>query len=135
MPSRRRNVTSLSAPYLVRVNTSVCPAGLACRMRASTPRFWSLSTATTTCSIPSAGGARRPISTAVHAGALQYLLGELTRGHEDQRSQTVLGPVAREALQDRQHECGGLARPGLRGTDEVAAGEGEGDGFLLDGCG
>src|SRR5213592_4785247 len=63
IPSRRRNVTSLSAPYFVRVNTSVWPAGLAWRMRASTPRFWSLSTATITCSIPSAGVARRPIST------------------------------------------------------------------------
>jgi hypothetical protein len=40
-----------------------------------------------------------------------------------------------QALQDRQREAGGLAGAGLRGGEQVAAGENDGDGLRLDGGG
>jgi hypothetical protein len=40
-----------------------------------------------------------------------------------------------EALQDGQGEAGGLAGAGLRGGEQVAAGEDDGDGLRLDGGG
>jgi hypothetical protein len=38
-------------------------------------------------------------------------------------------------LQDRQHEAGGLAGAGLRGAEQVAACQNDGDGLRLDGGG
>jgi len=40
-----------------------------------------------------------------------------------------------EQLQDRQREAGGLAGAGLRGGEQVAAGEDDGNGLRLDGRG
>ena len=42
---------------------------------------------------------------------------------------------AREILQEREREAGGLAGAGLGGAEEVAAGEDDGDGLGLDGRG
>ena len=41
--------------------------------------------------------------------------------------------MPQDQLERRQGERGGLARAGLRGGDDVAALEHEGDGLLLDG--
>ena len=66
----------------------------------------------------------------VRASALQHLLGELTRRDENQRPQGVT-LAGRQALENRQHERGRLARPRLGGPDEIPAAEGERNGFLL----
>src|SRR2546427_12138563 len=63
------------------------------------------------------------------------LLGELPRGDQDERTQDVLHTVARQPLQDRQHERRRLPGAGLGGPDEVASGERERNGFLLNGGG
>ena len=47
----------------------------------------------------------------------------------------LLVAMRREALQQRQREAGGLAGAGLRGAEQVAAREDEGDGLRLDGGG
>ncbi len=73
--------------------------------------------------------------TAVSAGALEHLLGQLARGHEHQRPEHVLRAVRGEPLQDRQHERRRLAGAGLGGSDEIASGQGQGDGFQLNGGG
>ena len=72
---------------------------------------------------------------AVGARALQHLLGELPGRHEDQRPQRARPVLRAEPLQDRQQERGGLAGAGLGRSDDVAARQGEGDGFLLNGGG
>src|SRR5207245_9273264 len=64
------------------------------------------------------------------ASALPHLLGELTRRDENQRPQGVT-LAGRQALENRQHERGRLARPRLGGPDEIPAAEGERNGFLL----
>src|SRR5438034_1092339 len=104
-------------------------------MRASTSFFRSLSTATITCSIPSAGCAREIEMPPVRAGALQHLLGELTRRDENERPQHAPHAVAREPLEDRQDERGRLPGTGLGGADQVATGEGQRNGFPLNGGG
>ena len=70
----------------------------------------------------------------VGTSALQHLLGQLARRHEHQRAQRAL--LARgQALENGQHERRGLAGPGLRRADQIAALEHEGDRFLLNGGG
>ena len=49
------------------------------------------------------------------------------------RMGTVL--LVGKALKQRQREAGGLAGAGLRGAQQVFAGEDDGDGFRLDGGG
>ena len=71
----------------------------------------------------------------VGARALQDLLRQLARGHEDERPQGGSGAALREALQDRQHEGGRFAGAGLCGPNQVAPGEGERDGLQLNGGG
>jgi hypothetical protein len=58
------------------------------------------------------------------------LRGELARRHEDEDADVPLRRA--QALQDRQGEAGGLAGAGLRGGEQVAAGEDDGDGLRLD---
>ncbi|GGR22086.1 hypothetical protein GCM10010196_14610 [Agromyces mediolanus] len=65
---------------------------------------------------------------------LGHLHRELAGRHDDERLDAGLGVVA-EALDEREAEAEGLARAGLRLADDVLAGEGEGDGLLLDGEG
>jgi len=69
----------------------------------------------------------------VRAGALEHLLRELPGRHEDERPDSASIAVARQALQDRQHERRRLAGAGLRRPDQITPGEGEGDGFELNG--
>ena len=57
---------------------------------------------------------------------------DLARGGEDQPAHAA---AVREALGQREHERGGLARAGLGQADDVAAGEGDGDHRGLDGRG
>jgi len=52
-----------------------------------------------------------------------------------QRGREALGRHGREPLQQRQREAGGLSGAGLRGAEEVTAGEDDGDGLRLDGGG
>ena len=67
---------------------------------------------------------------AVDAHALLDLCRELAGRGEDQRADLVLcrltGDRAREPLQHRQHEAGGLAGAGLCAGEHVAAGENDG---------
>src|SRR5207237_1268712 len=146
IPSRRRNVASLSAPYFVRVKISVWPAGLAWRMRASTSRFRTLSAATITCSIPSAGWARRPISTEAcpagagrargsSSGARSGLSGGAAQGRDNEAPKRARSAAARKPLENRQDERRRLAGAGLGGTDQIATGKRQRDGFLLNGGG
>jgi hypothetical protein len=67
----------------------------------------------------------------VGARAEQDLLGQLTRGNQDQRPERA-GAAFPQALEDRQDEGGGLAGAGLGGADHVAAVEAEGDCLQLD---
>ena len=60
------------------------------------------------------------------------LLGELARGHENQGPQSA-ALAWRQPLQDGQHERGRLAGAGLGRSDEIAAREGQGNRFRLDG--
>src|SRR6266516_1204627 len=71
----------------------------------------------------------------VDARALEHLLGELARGHQNQGPQHVFGTGVRQPLQDRQHEGGGLAGAGLRRADEIPACKRQRDRFQLDGGG
>jgi hypothetical protein len=70
-----------------------------------------------------------------------HLDGQLARGREDQaadrmqRGREALGGRGGQALQQREGEAGGLAGAGLRGGEEVAAGEDNGNGLRLDGGG
>jgi hypothetical protein len=43
--------------------------------------------------------------------------------------------LRREQLQQRQREAGGLAGAGLRGAEQILAGENDGNGLRLDGRG
>jgi hypothetical protein len=52
-----------------------------------------------------------------------------------QRGREALGCQGRQALQQGQGEAGGLAGAGLRGAEQVASREDEGDGLRLDGGG
>jgi hypothetical protein len=52
-----------------------------------------------------------------------------------QRRREALGRHRRQALQQGKRESGGLAGAGLRGAEEVSAGEDDGDGLRLDGGG
>src|SRR5207249_1578347 len=110
-------------------------------MRARAPRFCSLSTATSTCSTPAARAARRPAidrrggereMPAIGASALQHLLGELAGGDQDERPQRVR-LTTRQPLEDRKQEGRRLAGAGLGGTDEIPAGEHEGNRLPLNG--
>src|SRR5205085_8703324 len=78
---------------------------------------------------------------AVGLDAVVHLDRELARGREDEAAYRVqcrreaLGRERREALQQRQGETGGLAGAGLRGAEQVASREDDGDGLRLDGGG
>ena len=69
---------------------------------------------------------------AVGAQRLGHLDAELARRREHERLDLVVGRV--DELDHRQAEGGGLAGPGLRLADHVAAGQELGDGLLLDGA-
>ncbi len=86
---------------------------------------------------PEDGGAARPQMAAVIAQALVHLRGQLTGRGQDQRTRTALargGTVAvnHQPLQHRQHESGGLAGTGLGASEQVAAGQHQGNGLRLD---
>ena len=71
---------------------------------------------------------------AVHADALEDLRRELAgRGEHEHARPAACGGA--EQLQQRQHEGRGLAGPGLRAGQQVAAGEHRRDGADLDGRG
>ena len=59
----------------------------------------------------------------------RHLDGELARRHDDEGLRPLLVRV--DALDDRYRERGGLAGPGLRLREEVAAGPKHRDGLLL----
>ena len=67
----------------------------------------------------------------VVARGLVDLHGELAGGLEDEDPRT-LGTVLLEEREQREHERGGLAGAGLRGADDVLAGEDEREGLKLD---
>ena len=75
---------------------------------------------------------------AVGADALVDLHRELAGRDEDERADRMAGRRERrvrvrpEPIEDGQREGGGLAGPGLRRGEDVAAGEDEGDGGCLD---
>ena len=74
---------------------------------------------------------------AVGADRLLDLDGELAGGDDDEDADLVAGragvaPGLVEAVDDRQHEGGGLAGAGLGAGEQVAALEDEGDGRALD---
>ena len=71
----------------------------------------------------------------VRPGALQHLFGELARGHENEGPKRARSAAARKPLENRQDERGRLAGAGLGGTDQIATGERQRDGFLLNGGG
>jgi hypothetical protein len=52
-----------------------------------------------------------------------------------QRGREALGRHGRQALQQGKRESGGLAGAGLRGAEQVAPREDDGDGLRLDGGG
>jgi hypothetical protein len=80
-------------------------------------------------------GARLEVP-AVGAHALLDLRRELARGHEHQRlGMAMVERLALEDLQHRQREASGLPGAGLRGGEQVAAREDDGDGLGLDGGG
>lgn len=64
---------------------------------------------------------------------LERLLGELSGGADDQRAEPIVsGPLlAEEALQDGNKEGQGFPGSRLRGTENVFALEGEGQGLAL----
>ena len=68
-----------------------------------------------------------------------HLGGELARGGEDQAARAAgrvrVGVGRSQHVQQRQREAGGLAGAGLRGGEQVAAGEHLGNGLGLDGRG
>ena len=69
----------------------------------------------------------------VAAKGVAHLVGELTRGHQDQGPGAVGGGAALGAAhQDRQAEGQGLARSGAAATEDVAALDGIGNGGGLD---
>ncbi len=78
---------------------------------------------------------------AVGFHAVVHLDRELARRREDQaahrvqRRREALGCEGCQALQQRECEAGGLAGAGLRGSEQVTAGEDDGDGLRLDGGG
>ena len=62
--------------------------------------------------------------------------GKLAGRLQDQRARHARpGPASLEPRQHRQHEGCGLAGPGLGDAEHVAAGHGDGDGFVLNGGG
>ncbi len=75
---------------------------------------------------------------AVDAHAFLDLRGELARRRQDQGPDRQLaasvanGRLRHQAVQQRQHEAGGLAGAGLGAAHDVAAGEHGGDGLGLD---
>src|SRR5207247_5388400 len=78
---------------------------------------------------------------AVESGALRESAeGDLDLGRELARRRQDEGPrpargLFHESLEDRQQESGRLARPRLRGPDDVATGEDRRDRLFLDRCG
>ena len=86
---------------------------------------------------------RRPkgLVAAVAAGHLVDLDGQLASRGEDERADRMAGwrearvGLGGEALEDRQDEGRRLARAGLGGGEDVATGEDDRDGLLLDGGG
>jgi hypothetical protein len=78
---------------------------------------------------------------AVDAHALLHLGGQFACRGQDQHARwaasvrRAFGAALLEALQQRQHESGGLAGAGLRGSEQIATGQDWWDGLLLDGCG
>ena len=80
---------------------------------------------------------REVLAVALHA--LVDLRGELARGGQHQRPhgtgavlRRVAGRLAREPLQERQREAGGLAGTGLRRGHDVASGQYQRNGLTLD---
>ncbi len=73
---------------------------------------------------------RRSVNLANFWKRLLDLHGEFARGLEDEHAQRAVAP---ETLDDRERKRGRLAGAGLGGTDDIAAGENEGDGLRLNG--
>ena len=72
----------------------------------------------------------------IFADVLLGLHDELSRRRDDQGAHSApphLRTVRREALQDRQDECGGFSGPGLRDSDHIAAAQHGRNGFRLNG--
>jgi hypothetical protein len=71
----------------------------------------------------------QPLAAAVAVDRLLHLHGELARGREDEHARALARERARraQALQPRQHERGSLAAAGLRGDEEVRAGQDRGN--------
>ena len=65
------------------------------------------------------------------AAHLPDLLGKLARGGDHQHERALVALGMPELVHGGQAECGGFARAGLRGGDQVAAFEHLGDGLLL----
>jgi hypothetical protein len=72
-----------------------------------------------------------------HAGVIEDLHRELARRREDERADSRLAAsrhgVRQQALEQRDQECGGLARAGLCLSRDVLAGERDGQRARLDG--
>ena len=58
------------------------------------------------------------------------LLRKLASRSDDESADRSQG-ACDQSLENREHECGGLAGPGLRQTQNVAPFEGDGDSLLL----
>jgi hypothetical protein len=77
----------------------------------------------------------------VGAEVLFHLRRELARRRDDERAHGMTGGGMRavcfraESLEYRQSKSGGLSGAGLRGAEEVAPGEHDGNGLRLDGGG
>jgi len=70
--------------------------------------------------------------------ALEDLAGEFTRGAEHQYPAAFrlrFDAVLQQAMQDREGERRGLSGTGLGNADDIASGEGKGNGLSLDGRG
>ncbi len=73
---------------------------------------------------------------AIVARALSHLRGKLPGGRQHQRTgraARAMRLIGCEALQDRQHETGGLAGAGLGASEDIAAGKHRGNGLNLNG--
>lgn len=73
--------------------------------------------------------------TTVGAHAVQDLSGQFARRAQHQRAARLTFRLTghfRKAVQERQRKSGGLARAGLRDTDNIAPLEQFGDGLMLD---
>ena len=105
----------------------------------STPRRSSVDLRVDADAAEDHGGAQRQVL-AVGAHALLHLRREFAGRREDQARPDGARAKrwrcgGRQPLQQRQREAGGLAGAGLRGAEQVAPGEHDGDGLRLDGGG